>query len=99
VRDLQPGPGSSNPDGLTAVGDRVFFSADDGTNGRELWESDGTARGTRRGTDIAPGGFASIPFLGYNVPLPSLVAANGFLFFGADDGVTGVEPWALPLEP
>jgi ELWxxDGT repeat protein len=99
LRDLQPGPGSSNPDGLTAVGDRVFFSADDGTNGRELWESDGTARGTRRNTDIAPGGFASIPFLGYNVPLPSFVAANGFLFLGADDGVTGVEPWALPLEP
>ena len=99
LRELQPGLGSSNPDGLSAVGDRVFFSADDGTNGRELWESDGTARGTRRVTDIAPGGFSSMPFDGYDPFPPSFVAANGFLFFGADDGVTGVEPWALPLEP
>jgi ELWxxDGT repeat protein len=97
LRDLQPGPGSSNPDGLFAQGDRVFFTADGGTNGRELWESDGTPRGTRRLTDIAPGGFSSFPFYGYGSSSP-FTLANGILFFGADDGVTGIEPWALPLE-
>jgi ELWxxDGT repeat protein len=101
LSDLQPGPGSSNPYGLFAQGDRVFFSADDGTNGRELWESDGTPEGTRRLTDIAPGGFASFRFFeGYEYSSPpSFAVANGFLFFGADDGVTGIEPWVLPLAP
>lgn len=99
LRDLQPGPGSSNPDGLAALGDRVFFVADGGTNGRELWESDGTPRGTRRLTDIAPGGFSAFRFFAYGSYPPSFTLANGLLFFGADDAVTGIEPWALPLEP
>ncbi|MFL6236051.1 MAG: hypothetical protein ACJ76N_23165, partial [Thermoanaerobaculia bacterium] len=68
-------------------------------NGRELWESDGTPRGTRRLTDVAPGGFSAFPFEAYGFFPPSFALANGFLFFGADDGVTGLEPWALPLEP
>jgi ELWxxDGT repeat protein len=99
LRDLQPGPGSSNPDGLTLLGSRIFFTADGGTNGRELWESDGTPRGTRRLTDIAPGGFSAFPFYEYGFSPSSFALANGFLFFGADDGNTGVEPWVLPLEP
>jgi hypothetical protein len=46
--------------------------------------------GSRR---TAPGGYAAIP-------TPStLVVANGYLFFAADDGKTGAEPWALPLSP
>ena len=31
---------------ITAVGNRVFFVADDGNTGRELWTSDGTTSGT-----------------------------------------------------
>jgi ELWxxDGT repeat protein len=82
------------------MGDRVFFTADGGTNGRELWESDGTPRGTRRLTDIAPGGFSAFLFDGYGFyDPPSFTLANGLLFFGADDGVTGVEPWVLRVEP
>ena len=81
------------PDPLVSAGDRVFFGANDGTSGRELWESDGTSEGTRRVKDLAPGGYSALP-------LPaSLAVANGFLFFAADDGKTGVEPWALRLKP
>ena len=39
----------------------LFFSANDGTNGNELWKSDGTAAGTVLVKDINPGGNASDP--------------------------------------
>lgn len=91
VRDIQPGPGSSVPEGLTAAGDRVYFAADDGEHGRELWVSDGTAAGTRMVWDLNPGGFSSNP--------ESLAVSGDNLFFGADDGETGQEPWVLRLTP
>jgi ELWxxDGT repeat protein len=37
VADINPGPASSDPQYLTATPAGVFFSADDGTHGRELW--------------------------------------------------------------
>ncbi|MFL6233967.1 MAG: ELWxxDGT repeat protein [Thermoanaerobaculia bacterium] len=93
LADLQPGPGSSSPSGLVSTGRRVYFSADDGIHGRELWESDGTPEGTRMVQDVNPGGFTGVSF--QYAPIVS----NGYLFFAADDGKTGFEPWALPLEP
>jgi ELWxxDGT repeat protein len=36
----------SRPSGLTALGDRVVFAAEDAAHGQELWTSDGTADGT-----------------------------------------------------
>ncbi|HEY2292513.1 MAG TPA: hypothetical protein VGM86_17580 [Thermoanaerobaculia bacterium] len=92
--DLQPGPVGSYPDGLVSTGDRAFFTADDGSHGRELWETDGTPAGTRMLTDLDPGGYSALPFY-----YAGLTVANGYLFFAADDGNTGLEPWALRLEP
>jgi len=48
VADLVAGTASSEPDELTAVGNTLFFTVDDGTTGTELWTSDGTAAGTIR---------------------------------------------------
>ncbi|HEX5052212.1 MAG TPA: hypothetical protein VFZ65_10600 [Planctomycetota bacterium] len=40
VADIAPGAGSSNPEFLDIAGSKLFFLADDGTTGRELWVVD-----------------------------------------------------------
>jgi hypothetical protein len=39
---ILPGSGSSSPHKLTNVSGTLFFIANDGMTGRELWKSDGT---------------------------------------------------------
>ena len=52
VRDIVPGIAGSDPQSLTVVGNRVFFSAADSNGDRELYVSDGTAGGTVRVKDV-----------------------------------------------
>jgi ELWxxDGT repeat protein len=51
----------SHPDWLTSAGGRLFFGADDGIHGYELWTTDGTRRGTRLVRDIVQGRTSSWP--------------------------------------
>ncbi|MGA2497815.1 MAG: ELWxxDGT repeat protein [Tepidisphaeraceae bacterium] len=71
---------------MLAMGNRVFFSADDGIHGRELWVTDGTNAGTRMVKDINPHG-DGITFE------PAMAAGAGRIFFSADDGVHGRSLW------
>jgi ELWxxDGT repeat protein len=48
-----------------AMGDRVYFSAEDPQTGRELWRSDGTPEGTVMVKDINRGGRAPTVWEGY----------------------------------
>jgi len=59
VKDINSGSGSSYPNYLTAVGNTLYFKANDGTNGEELWKSDGTASGTVMVKDIRSGSGSS----------------------------------------
>src|SRR5262245_41955278 len=54
LKDVRPGAMSSAPFSLTAVNDTLFFSANNGVSGHELWKSNGTAPGTVIVKDINP---------------------------------------------
>jgi ELWxxDGT repeat protein len=85
LKDIYPGAGSSNSAYLTDVNGTLFFQAADGTNGYELWKSDGILAGTVMVKDIWPGLSGSSP--------SNLTDVNGTLFFDANDGTNGYELW------
>jgi ELWxxDGT repeat protein len=102
VKDINPGTANGlfalgivvdPPDLSTAVvAGSLYFKAEDGAHGYELWKTDGTTAGTALVRDIYPGptgsmGNSSSPFLS------SLLDVNGLLFFRADDGIRGIELW------
>ncbi len=95
VRDInsqRTGAAASDsfPMTLTAVANTLFFAADDGLNGRELWASDGSEAGTVMLRDIYPGKNRNTP----NASVPSnLLAVDGGLIFWANDGISGAELW------
>ena len=74
-----------SPGGFTDVNGTLFFDADDGVHGIELWKSDGTPDGTTMVTDLVDGPDGSYPI--------SLTNAGGTLFFEAYDPAFGNELW------
>jgi ELWxxDGT repeat protein len=77
--------GWSEPSYLTNVGGTLFFNANDGTHGGELWRSDGTNSGTVLVKDILPGIYGGNP--------KNLTNVAGMLFFTAVDSTHGYELW------
>ncbi len=82
-------PNGSFPTSLVEFNDRLYFNADNGENGRELFVSDGTADGTQLVKDIRPG----TTDYGYNYSSSpeNLVEFNNQIFFSANDGENGNE--------
>ena len=96
VKDIFPGSGNSiawlgqfgippGPFAPVGINGILFFRANDGTSGIELWRTDGTTDGTFRVKDIVPGAGGSSP--------QNLVESGGLLFFKATDSSGTVRLW------
>lgn len=99
VKDIAPGalPGqtsnvfsggdsySSTPSNLVALGDRLYFSATDGSGTNWLWVSDGTSAGTLKLKNLSSVGFAPSSF----------TVAGSRLYFMINDyyGSTSSQMW------
>ncbi len=84
VKNINP-TGSSNPDHLIEYNGKLYFTANDGINGTELWISDGTVAGTMM-IELNTSGDAIASHL---------IVFNNELYLSADGGNgTGQELWA-----
>ncbi|BDA70158.1 hypothetical protein CAL7716_043240 [Calothrix sp. PCC 7716] len=92
VRNINISSGSnfgigSNPSNLTNVNGTLYFTADDGIGGRELWRLDSM------GSPILVRDINTLTRTGSN---PSnLTNVNGILYFSANNGSNGTELWRL----
>jgi ELWxxDGT repeat protein len=86
VKEVNPSStNGSHPRGLVVANNKLFFVADDGTNGEQLWVSDGTNAGT---TSLKQ---ASNPKDA--LKQSSLAVVGQQVFFAALDGTKGRELW------
>jgi ELWxxDGT repeat protein len=92
VTSINPN-GPASPGGLVNANGRLFFSADDGVRGTELWEFDVVTNRERFVADLAFGSASSLPFTN------GAGVFDGHLYFNATDGVVGNELWRLSVSP
>ena len=100
VRDVVPGPTSSNPSWLIVMGSYLYFTMYTPSIGVELWRTNGTGPGMELVKDIYPG-------LQSSSPTYLTLLDSGHLLFSADgvstnwmirsDSVRGV-CWRVKLE-
>lgn len=67
LKDIYPGSGGSSPAEFAVFDNKLFFTANGETHGRELWVTDGTAAGTTLVTDLNPGSGDGLGFSDFSV--------------------------------
>jgi ELWxxDGT repeat protein len=85
LADINPS-GSSEATGFTRIGRFVYFRANDGSRGFELWRTDGTTEGTTLVADVNPGEGSSAP--------EGMKSFERRIYFAATGADTGRELWA-----
>lgn len=83
---------NSNIDDLSetvVINNKLFFSAHNNSDGFEPWISDGTEQGTFMVKDIKPNGSS----LWNHNAKQKFFSTNTNVFFTANDGIHGFEPW------
>src|SRR5215212_7766429 len=99
VKDIVPGPGTSDPEDIVSTAPRTtFFRAWDKKHGEELWKTDGTEKGTKLVKDINTVKGNSNPndkgdALTRSAEVEKLYVVGKTLYFRASDGKHGVELW------
>jgi LPXTG-motif cell wall-anchored protein len=88
VKDIYTGtsygyPNNSYPNGMTELSGKLYFWANDGSGGAQLWTSDGTELGTKLLKLVNPNGYGS----------NQIAKANNRLFFAQYDDTNGSELW------
>jgi len=91
ITDIWLGAGSSVPGKIININGTLFFSANDGINGRELWYYDGISAEMVTNTNPNPFWF-DILANEYGSSTPTdLIYVNSILYFVAEDGSYGRE--------
>ena len=89
LKDINSGSSSSSINSFSGnfaeYNNKVYFTANDGTNGHELWSTDGTTNGTQLVGNIALSSLSAYP--------RNLVVANDKLLMIATDSFNGYELW------
>lgn len=86
VVDIRPGSTGSFPSLFKVFNNNLYFNADDGVEGNELWVYNGTVASLTANINTAPGSGSN----------PSeLTTFKNKLYFSADDGTNGNELWVF----
>lgn len=103
IKNIRPDGNAFGPGGypmLVVAGQNVYFVANDGTHGYELWKSDGTAEGTAMVADLRPGTDSSmltVNAVGVGEKLYFTVSANSELWI--TDGTAAGTMVAADVRP
>lgn len=90
LSDIFPGPTgglATNPFILGSYNNQIFFVANNGVAGEELWKTDGTTAGTYLVKDIYPGSGSS------NLNPATFYLGNNGFYFAANHPTFGNEMW------